>query len=364
MKSGPFPSKKPEGKPTRGKTASNRLRRVDSFILLYEPQLLTRGEGPFASSLFVDLGYGVDPRTTLESARRFRKLNPGLSILGVEIDPERVQAALPFADPNTSFRLGGFNLPLQGGETVRLIRAFNVLRQYEEAEFLPAYQRLAQYVLTGGLMIEGTSDPYGSLWVANLVRKKASTDVLQGWNFEALVFSTNFRLGFDPQDFQAVLPKNHIHHVVPGERVHAFFEAWKHAAAETASFKTFGPRQWFAAAAGRLAGWGYKIRPEKKWLSRGWLIWNLEASVRSPGFRLYFKAGIIRHIHYALLFDSLLISISPDYNERRKYHPARTIHRSRLVDRLRGGSDSPQAAAALYRRVGVDRPGAYPAVPF
>ena len=123
-------SKKPEGQPTRGKTASNRLRRVDNFILLYEPSLLTRVDGLFAQSLFVDLGYGFDPRTTLESASRFRKLNPDLKILGVEIDKERVEAALPFADDKTYFRLGGFNLPLQPGERVGLIRAFNVLRQY------------------------------------------------------------------------------------------------------------------------------------------------------------------------------------------------------------------------------------------
>ena len=52
-------SKKPEGLPTRGKTASNRLRRVDNFILLYEPSLLTWSDGSFAGALFVDLGYGV-----------------------------------------------------------------------------------------------------------------------------------------------------------------------------------------------------------------------------------------------------------------------------------------------------------------
>lgn len=86
-------------------------------------------------SLFVDLGYGFDPRTTLESASRLRKSNPNLKILGAEIDKERVEAALPFADEKTFFRLGGFNLPLQSGEHVRLIRAFNVLRQYEEKRF-------------------------------------------------------------------------------------------------------------------------------------------------------------------------------------------------------------------------------------
>src|SRR5512147_1258388 len=113
-------SKKPEGLPTRGKTASNRLRRVDNFILLYEPSLLTRTDGPFAHAIFVDLGYGFDARTTLESAVRFRRLNPELPILGVEIEKERVDAALPYADEKTFFRLGGFNLPLQEGEHVRL----------------------------------------------------------------------------------------------------------------------------------------------------------------------------------------------------------------------------------------------------
>jgi hypothetical protein len=76
----------------------------------------------------VDLGYGFDVRTTLESAARFRRLNPDLPILGVEIDQERVQAALPYADNRTFFGLGGFNLPSKEEEDVRLIRAFNVLR--------------------------------------------------------------------------------------------------------------------------------------------------------------------------------------------------------------------------------------------
>src|ERR1041385_855323 len=109
-------SKKPEGQPTRGKTASNRLRRVDNFILLYEPSLLTRTNGLFTRALFVDLGYGFDPRTTLESAARFRRLNPDLPILGVEIDKERVEAALHYTDEKAFFRLGGFNLALKEGE--------------------------------------------------------------------------------------------------------------------------------------------------------------------------------------------------------------------------------------------------------
>src|SRR5512133_220293 len=234
----PRVSKKPEGQPTRGKTASNRLRRVDNFILLYEPSLLTRTDGLFADSMFVDLGYGFDARTTLESASRFRKVNPNLKVLGVEIDKERVEAALPYADEKTFFRLGGFNLPLKEGEHVRLIRAFNVLRQYDEKDFAPAYERLAQYVLPGGLMIEGTTAPYGQVWCVNVARKEKRAE-REGWKFEALVFSTNFRLGFDITDFQAVLPKNYIHHVVPGEPIYDFFEAWKQSAAQTAALKTY-----------------------------------------------------------------------------------------------------------------------------
>lgn len=273
-------SKKPEGLPTRGKTASNRLRRVDNFILLYEPSLLTRTDGPFADSMFVDLGYGFDARTTLESASRFRRVNPNLKILGVEIDRERVNAALPFADEKTFFRLGGFNLPLKEEEHVRLIRAFNVLRQYEERDFAPAYERLAEYVLPGGLMIEGTSTPYGQLWSANLARRmEGGTPALsgiEGWRMEALIFSTNFRLGFDAEEFQTILPKNLIHRVVPGEPIHDFFEAWKRCTAETSATKIYGARQWFIAAAERLAERGYAVAIQRKWLTRGYLIWRPE----------------------------------------------------------------------------------------
>lgn len=262
--------KKPQGQVTRGKTARNRLRQVDNFLLRYDPSLLTRADGNFAEALFVDLGYGAEAVTTLESAERFRRLNPNLKILGVEIDPQRVAAALPFADDRTFFRLGGFNLPLQSGENVRLIRAFNVLRQYEERDVLPAWEQMARGVLPGGLLIEGTSNPTGAIWAANLLRR-AETD----WRQEALVFFTNFHPGFDPELFQTILPKNYIHRVVPGEPIGEFFAAWKAAYAETSPIQTWGLRQWFAASAKGLARRGYKINLRMKWLSKGWMIWEL-----------------------------------------------------------------------------------------
>lgn len=268
-----FIPRRPQGQPTRGKTARNRLRRVDNFLCQYAPDLLQREDGDFAGAFFVDVGYGAEATTTLESAARIRCINPALGVLGVEIDPERVAAALPFADKQTFFRLGGFNLPLQPQtdgklERVRAIRAFNVLRQYEESAVAEARAMLARYLLPGGLLIEGTSDPLGRLWVANVLRREASHALQQ----EALVFSTNFRTGFNPSDFQPVLPKNYIHRMVPGEPIYAFFQAWQQATLETIAVQVWGARQWFIAAAQQLATHGYAIERSRRWLAQGYLI--------------------------------------------------------------------------------------------
>jgi hypothetical protein len=290
MKPKPHPlstPRKPAGQPTRGKTASNRLRRVDNFITRYDPGLLSRMDSAYKHALFVDLGYGAEPFTTLESATRFRRLNPALHVLGIEIDAVRVESAKPYADERTHFRLGGFNLPLQQGvdgqpESVRLIRAFNVLRQYEETQVAEAYALMAPHVLPGGLLIEGTSDPYGRIWVAHVMRRASLPNALhqtgergfgsEAWVREALVLSTNFRSGFDPGMLQTVLPKNLIHHMVASEPIYNFFQTWKRATLETGSMRAWGARQWFVASAQRLSTHGYHIDLRLHWLRQGYLI--------------------------------------------------------------------------------------------
>lgn len=263
--------RRPQGQETRGKTARNRLRRVDNFVCLYDPALLQRTTGAFAQALFVDLGYGAEPFTTLESAARFRRFNPALPVLGVEIDDERVATAQPFADAETHFRLGGFNLPLHAGERVRLIRAFNVLRQYEENAVAETYAMLAHYLLPGALVIEGTSDPFGRIWVAHVLRKTTAAPTL---HHEALVFSTNFRTGFDPVEFQTILPKNLIHQVIPETPIHQFFADWKQATWASVAQRTWGLHSWFAASAQRLGDMGYRIDGRRRWLARGYLVWQ------------------------------------------------------------------------------------------
>lgn len=280
--SAPHPSfipHKPEGLPTRGKTARNRLRRVDNFLLRYAPDLITRSDGDFHRALVVDLGYGAEPYTTLEMAQRLRRLNPTLPVLGVEIEPERVAAALPFADKQTHFRLGGFNLPLkttdQGIEPVRAVRAFNVLRQYDEDDVADAWSRLGRYILPGGLLIEGTSDPFGRVWTANLLRRTnvdADDSVLRP---EGLIFSTNFRTGFNLSHFQAVLPKNYIHRMTPGEPIYEFFQAWQRAADETSAMQAWGIRQWFVTAIKRLREQGHSVQLTPRWWRHGYLVVEL-----------------------------------------------------------------------------------------
>lgn len=262
--------KKPLGQPTRGKTAHNRLRRVDIFLVRYDPDLLRASDPPGRRNLYLDLGYGFEPTTTLESASRFHRLNPQLSTVGVEIDPERVASAAPFKTDHVDFRLGGFNLPLKEDESVRLIRAFNVLRQYNPDQVSQAYQTLAAYLIPGGLLIEGTSDPFGRVWTANLLRKQDHGSHA----YEAITFSTNFRQGFDPTIFQPVLPKNLIHQMESGSRIQYFFTDWKAAAAVAIGYKEFSLRQWFMETAYHLASVGYQLDLRKKMLKSGFLTWK------------------------------------------------------------------------------------------
>ena len=69
-----------------------------------------------------------------------------------------------------------------------------------------------------------------------------------------------------------MLPKNLIHRMTPGEPIYALMEAWKRAAFETMATRVWGPRQWFTAAAHRLAALGYAVALRRKLLAGGYLL--------------------------------------------------------------------------------------------
>ena len=251
---------KPLGRPTRGKTAPNRLRKTDTFLAVAFPTLMRALPG-----LYVDLGYGAYPVTTAETFHRLRALDPRTRVLGVEIDPARVAEAQPYAKPGLEFRHGGFDLPLRPGEAAIVIRAFNVLRQYDEASVAGALAALGARLAEGGLLLEGTSDPHGRLLAFNLFQKRGALERA------GVVLAPRLGADFTPRALRTVLPKSFIHHAEPAGAIDRFFTAW-----DTAWRRARGgartPRQRFAAAArGLAARGGYALDRRDALLRRGFL---------------------------------------------------------------------------------------------
>ncbi|RJL30829.1 class I SAM-dependent methyltransferase [Bailinhaonella thermotolerans] len=235
---------RPVGEITRGTTAPNRLRRVDRWIAAVYGRRLP-------GSLVVDLGYGASPVTTLEMFVRLRAVAPDVSVVGVEIDPERVAQALPYQRPGLSFRLGGFELPVP--RPPMLVRAFNVLRQYGEAEAWTFWDSLRRRVHPDGVIVEGTCDELGrrAVWVA-----------LGAEGPRTVTFAARLAGFTRPSDLAERLPKTLIHRNVPGEPVHAFLTAWDRAWDIAAPFGAYGKRaRWIAAAETLAATWPVAVRP-------------------------------------------------------------------------------------------------------
>lgn len=243
----------PTGHATRGTTGTNRLRRVDRWIAARRE--FTTATAP----LVVDLGFGASGVTAFELYARLVKTNPTVEVLGIEIDAERVArateqlaqvrtgtTAFP-ANARVSFVKGGFETPT--ARAPQIIRAFNVLRQYDEADVPAAWKLMASRLNPGGLLIEGTCDEIGR--VSSWIDIDHTTTPLR--------FTVSLRLAeLDAPSIVAErLPKALIHHNVPGERIHAYLAALDDAWERNAPLGTFGTVQrWLATVrAVKEAGW-------------------------------------------------------------------------------------------------------------
>jgi hypothetical protein len=232
------------GLPTRGTTNANRLRRVDRWLLATQVPRLR----DVARPLVVDLGYGSSAVTTLELAERLGSEVDDLVVVGLEIDPARVAAVEADRDPpRIDFRLGGFEL---AGLQPVVVRAFNVLRQYDEESAARAWDTMRAALGPGGLVVEGTCDEWGrrSAWVA-----------LDADGPLTLTLSARVADISTPSDLAERLPKALIHHNVPGQPVHEFLRAFDAAWAAAAGLSTFGPRQRWVAAVETLAAQGWPL---------------------------------------------------------------------------------------------------------
>ena len=232
------------GLPTRGTTNANRLRRVDRWLLATQVPRLRDAVRP----LVVDLGYGSSAVTTLELVDRLALAVPGLEVVGLEIDPERVAAVAADRDPpRVDFRLGGFEL---AGLRPVVVRAFNVLRQYDEESAARAWDTMRAALAPGGLLVEGTCDEWG---------RRAGWVALDESGPLTLTLAARVTDLDRPSDLAERLPKALIHSNVPGQPVHEFLRALDRAWASAAGLSAFGPRQRWAAAVGALADQGWPL---------------------------------------------------------------------------------------------------------
>jgi len=239
------------GLPTRGTTNANRLRRVDRWLLATQVPRLRDSARP----LVVDLGYGSSAVTTLELVERLGPEVDRLEVVGLEIDPARVAAVEADRDPpRVDFRVGGFEL---AGLQPVLVRAFNVLRQYDEESAARAWVTMCAALGPGGVLVEGTCDEWGrrSAWVA-----------LDADGPLTLTLATRVADISRPSDLAERLPKALIHHNVPGRRVHDFLRTFDAAWAAAAGLSAFGPRQRWTAAVEAMAeqGWPF-VGSTRRW---------------------------------------------------------------------------------------------------
>jgi hypothetical protein len=241
------PRSRPVGTITRGTTNPNRLRRVDRWLAGPQAWRLRRGT---ASPVVVDLGYGASPVTAVELHDRLRRVRPDVEVVGVEIDPGRVAQAAPLSRDGLSFRLGGFEVPLDDGARATVVRAFNVLRQYDEGQVAGAWAQVQQRLVPHGLLVDGTCDELGRLsaWVA--VSPTGPVSLTLSWRLRGL--ST-------PSVVAERLPKALIHRNVPGEPVHAWLSALDAAWARASHHAGFGVRQRFLAAVAAVADEGWPL---------------------------------------------------------------------------------------------------------
>lgn len=239
------------GVPTRGTTNPNRLRRIDRWVTgtPWVADVVRAAADP----LVVDLGYGATAVTTVELASRLRSVRPDVRVVGLELDPERVAAAEPFADPpSLEFARGGFEL---AGRRPVLLRAFNVLRQYAEAEAAEAWQTMLARLAPGGLLVEGTCDEIGRrcCWV--------TLDASGPRTFTLACKPSGIER---PSDLAERLPKSLIHRNVPGERVHDLLSALDACWDTAAPHASYGPRARWVETVRLLAGRGWPVLDGRK----------------------------------------------------------------------------------------------------
>ncbi len=264
----------PIGSITRGTTGTNRLRRIDRWIA----QLPALRDSP--TPLVVDLGYGASATTVLELHQRLSRVRADVEVIGVEIDPARVTLAQLSNRPGVSFRLGGFEVPLPAGRSATVIRAFNVLRQYDESEVSGAWKLLVSRLEPGGVLVEGTCNEVGR--VASWVDVTAAGPRSLTLSLRLADLTASGAKG--PAVVAERLPKVLIHRNIAGEAIHEFLvEIDRHWKLNSALSVYAASQRWIATARGLKAdGWPIVNGPARWKLGELTVAWE---AVAPSGYR-------------------------------------------------------------------------------
>lgn len=214
--------------------------------------------------LVVDLGYGATPVTTHELTDRLRSVQPNVEVVGLEIDPERVLLAKPTERDGVSFAVGGFEIPTTRNPV--LIRALNVLRQYQESEVTDAWELMQSRLTTDGFIVEGTCDEIG---------RKAVWVELDKTGPVSLTFAVDLRSLERPSDLAPRLPKILIHKNVEGEKIHSLLVAMDSAWERNSPLSVFGARQRWAAMVRQVRDlWPVLTPPSREKHGEITVAWN------------------------------------------------------------------------------------------
>jgi hypothetical protein len=245
------------------RTRSGRLAALDAYLVRYERDLLARANG----TVVIDVGFGEHPWTTLEMAEAFRQLDPSLVVVGLETDEARIERAQAMSAEGLVFMAVTEDLPSRLPAPARLVRAMNVLRGYAEAEVDAAHETWGSWLTPGGLLIEGTSDPEGSIVTCHLLRKNETT-----LEHEGLLLYTDFRRGFAPWMFRDWLPRDLRRGVREGTEIHAFFAEWTEHWNRVREAGTRDPREAFAKSLLSLAMARPDINADPALVSEGYVM--------------------------------------------------------------------------------------------
>ena len=136
-----------------------------------------------------------------------------------------------------------------------LVRALNVLRQYDASQVTEAWEQVCGNLALGGYFIEGTCDELG---------RRCSWVLLDACGPQSLTLAWDPHHSARPLDLAERLPKALIHRNIVGENIYALLREADAAWDRAAGWAPYGPRVRWREARELLIGAGIPLEPVRR----------------------------------------------------------------------------------------------------